>query len=47
MREGPIMHTTILILAGYIAFSWAVAVLWIGWLLLPKLPRKTRIEARS
>jgi hypothetical protein len=44
------MQTSILILAGYIAFSWAVGVLWIGWLLLPKTARAGRLswsKARS
>ena len=30
------MLTAILILAGYIGFSWAVAALWIGSFLLKK-----------
>jgi hypothetical protein len=28
------MHTTILILAGYIGFTWAVAAVWVGWSVL-------------
>jgi hypothetical protein len=38
------MHTTMLIMAGYIAFSWAVAVLWIGWSVRLK-PRGKPLEA--
>jgi hypothetical protein len=41
------MLTAILILAGYIGFSWAVAALWIGSFLLKKTPREALIEARS
>jgi hypothetical protein len=26
------MQTALLILVGYIGFSWTVAVLWVGWL---------------
>jgi hypothetical protein len=41
------MLTAILILAGYIGFSWAVAALWIGSFLLKKTPREALIKARS
>ncbi len=45
MEDQP-LQTLVVMLAGYIAFSWAVAVVWIGWLLLRKSSRKARIEAR-
>jgi hypothetical protein len=41
------MHTIMLIMAGYIGFSWAVAALWVGTFLLKKTPREALIEARS
>jgi hypothetical protein len=38
------MQTPVVMLAGFIALAWAVAVLWIRWLLLQKPSRTARID---
>ena len=38
------MQTLVVMLIGFIALSWVVAVLWVRWLLLQKPSRTARIE---
>jgi hypothetical protein len=35
------MQTPVVMLVGFIALAWAVAVLWIRWLLLLRKPSRT------
>jgi hypothetical protein len=44
-RWRSVMLTAILVLAGYVGFSWTVAAFWIGWSLFEKCSGKP-IEAR-
>jgi hypothetical protein len=40
-------QTPILILAFAITLCWAVAVLLVGWWLMPRVSRETEIETRT